>query len=339
MARVRGLVPAVALAVLLVVVPLVATIIDVPLYERVATELLINVVLVVGLQIFVGNAGIISFGHAAFMGIGAYAAVLLTIPVAARATLLPDLYEPLAGLEAPFLVALAAAALVAAVVAAGLGFPLMRLSGAGAAIATFAMLVIVQVILRQWTAVTRGTSPLFGVPFETTLWIAYVAAGLAVVVAWWFKTSRIGLQLRATREDERAAAAMGVNVVLVRWIAFVVSAMVTGVGGALWAHWITAFSVHAFFFPATFAVLMMLIIGGMRSVTGAVTGAVVVSVVIRVLREVEGGVQIGDVALGPYHGLSQLALAIIVLLMLVYRRRGLLGSSELSISLGRGSRS
>lgn len=339
--RLRSLAPAVAVAGVLVVVPLVATLLDVPLYERVATELLINVVLVVGLQIFVGNAGIISFGHAAFMGIGAYAAVLMTIPVAAKATLLPNLYVPLDRIEAPFPVGLVAAALVTAAIAGALGFPLMRLSGAGAAIATFAMLVIIQVVMRQWSAVTRGTSPLFGVPFATTVWVAYVAAGLAVIVAWWFKTSRIGLQLRATREDELAAAATGVNVVGVRWTAFVLSAVVTGVAGALWAHWITAFSVQAFFFAETFAVLMMLIIGGMRSVTGAVTGAVVVSVLVRLLREVEAGVQVGDLTLGPYHGLSQLALAMIVLLMLVYRRRGLLGDWELPVpsASGIGSRS
>jgi branched-chain amino acid transport system permease protein len=329
--RLRSLAPGATLAALLLVVPLVTVALDRPLYERVATELLINVVLVAGLQIFVGNAGIISFGHAAFMGIGAYASVLVTIPVTVKASLLPDLYAPLNGLEGPFVAGIAAAAIVTALVAAAIGLPLMRLSGAAAAIATFAMLGVIQVVMRQWTALTRGTSPLFGVPFRTTLWVAYVAAALAVVVAYWFKSSRLGLELRATREDERAAAAAGVNVVRVRWVAFVLSAIVTGVAGALWAHWITAFSVHAFYFAETFAVLMMLIIGGMRSVTGAVTGAVTLSVLIRILREVESGATFAGVTLGPWHGLSQLALALAVFLMLVYRRRGLLGDRELMV--------
>lgn len=333
--RVRSLAPPAVLIVLMAAVPLAGSVMGVPLYERLATELLINVLLVVGLQTFVGNSGIISFGHVAFMGIGAYAAVLVTIPVSVKATLLPDLYGFLAQLEAPFPVGVAAGAVAAGAVAAVVGFPLMRLSGAGAAIATFAMLVIIQTVMRQWSAVTRGTSPLFGVPFATTPWIAYVAAGAAVIAAFWFKNSRVGLQLRASREDERAAAATGVSVVRVRWLSFVLSAVLTGAAGALWAHWITAFSVHAFYFAQTFAVLMMLIIGGMRSVTGAVAGAVGVSLILRLLREIEAGATIGGLTLGPYHGLSQFALALVVLLMLIYRRRGLLGDWEVGRGLGR----
>jgi branched-chain amino acid transport system permease protein len=317
------------LIVLLALVPVSSTLLGISLFERVAIEMLINVVLVVGLQIFVGNSGIISFGHAAFMGIGAYAGVLVTLPPGMKATLLPDLYAPLATIELPFIGGVLVAFLVAAVFAALVGVPLMRLSGAGAAIATFALLVIVEVVIRQWDTLTRGTSPLFGIPPKTTVWVAYTAVVVAILVAFAFRTSMTGLQLQASREDERAAGAMGVNVVRARVIAFALSAGITGVGGVLWAHFITAFSVHAFGFAATFTVLMMLIIGGMRTVTGAVVGAVSISLILRMLRTVESGMEIGAVELGPFHGLAQLALALLLLLILIYRPQGLMGDREL----------
>lgn len=322
--------PALVLAGGLVLVPALALLLGGRLIERVAVEFLINVVLVVGLQIFVGNAGIISFGHAAFMGLGAYASVLLTLPAVTKARLLPDLYVPLDRLELPFPVAAVSAAVLVVLIAAVVGFPLMRLSGSAAAIATFALLVVVHVVLINWTRLTRGTSPIFGVPAATTIWLAYGAAALAVVAAFAFKESSLGIRLRASREDERAAAAMGVNVIRVRLAAFALSAGLTALGGALWAHFIVAFTPDAFFFAATFSVLTMLIIGGMRSVTGAVVGTVVVSVAFQLLRNVESGFAVGGVDLGPFFGLTPLVLALGMLLVLIHRPEGIVGGRELS---------
>jgi branched-chain amino acid transport system permease protein len=320
-----------ALALLLLLAPLVPVLTGRSLHDRVVTELLINVVLVVGLQTFVGNAGIISFGHAGFMGIGAYASVLVTIPAAMRPTLLPDLYGPLTGIEGPFILGLLVAGVITGAFAAVVGYPLMRLSGNSAAIATFALLVIVQGILVNWTALTRGTSPLFGVPAETTRWNAYVLAIAVVLFAAWFRRSRIGLLLQASREDDRAASASGINVVRVRWIAFVISAAVTGMGGALWAHFITAFAPDAFFFAATFSILTMLVIGGMRTVSGAVVGTVAITLVFRMLRTVEGGLEVAGQAMGPFIGMTQLVLALAMLLILIYRPGGIMGDAELRL--------
>jgi branched-chain amino acid transport system permease protein len=324
---------AAALAVLLLLAPLVPVLTGQGLHDRVVTELLINVVLVVGLQTFVGNTGIISFGHAAFMGIGAYASVLITLPAATRGMVLPNLYAPLAAIEGPFAVGLLVGGVVAAAVAAAVGYPLMRLSGNSAAIATFALLVIVQGILLNWPQVTRGTSPLFGVPDETTRWIAYATAVAVIAFAAWFRRSQIGLQVQATREDDRAAGAAGVNVIRVRWISLVLSAGITGVGGALWAHFITAFAPDAFFLAATFSILTMLVIGGMRTVSGAVVGTIAITLVFRALRAVESGVGIAGQEFGPFIGMTQLVLALAMLLILIYRPGGIMGDSDLRLAV------
>jgi branched-chain amino acid transport system permease protein len=322
---------AVVLALLLVILPLIPTLTARALHDRVVTEMLINIVLVVGLQTFVGNTGIISFGHAGFMGIGAYASVLVTIPVATRSMLLPDLYAPLAGIEGPFVVGMLVGGVVAGAFAALVGYPLMRLAGNSAAIATFALLVIVQGILVNWRQVTRGTSPLFGIPEATTRWNAYAMAVLVIVFAIWFRRSRVGLQSQATREDERAARAAGVDVMRVRWMAFTVSAVVTGMGGALWAHFITAFAPDAFFFAATFSILAMLVIGGMRTISGAVVGTVAITVVFRLLRGVEPGFIIAGQEVGPFIGMTQLVLAVAMLLILIHRPGGIMGDAELRL--------
>ena len=148
------------------------------LYDRVATNLCISLVLVLGLQVFMGNSGILSFAHIGFMGIGAYVSAVLTIPVQMKGMALPDLYPFLKGVELSPYLAIAAGGIVAALVAAAVSYPLMRLSDAAAVITSFALLVVLYTVMTHWSALTNGPRTLFGLPKATDLTLASVVAAI-----------------------------------------------------------------------------------------------------------------------------------------------------------------
>lgn len=301
-----------------------------PADRRVVVNFLIAVVLVLAIQTFSGNSGIVTFGHVAFMGVGAYVAALVTIPPAIKAGSLPDLPGVVADARLGFLPAVAVAAAVTAAVAFVAGLALTRMEENAMAMATIGVLVIAFVVFESWDGVTRGAQGVFGVPTQTTTWWALAFAVGAVGVARLFRESRSGLTLRASREDPLAAAALGVDVVRLRLGAWVLSGALMGCGGALWAQYNLAFGPRQFFFAQTFSILAMLVVGGIASVSGAVLGAAVVTVATEVLRRVEdGGADVGPVHLPAIQGLTPIAVALLILVVLRLRRDGLAGLSEI----------
>jgi branched-chain amino acid transport system permease protein len=296
------------------------------LLNRIITVLFINLILVLGLQIFMGNSGILSFSHIGYMGIGAYASVLFSMTPESKAITLPDLYPFLRTVHLPFLVSVLIGACIAALVAAALSYPLMRLSDAAAVITMFAVLVIIQVVLVHWSVVTNGPRTLFGVDFYTGLWVS-VAFGLgAIVLAYYFKESNLGLMLRASRDDRYAAGAAGINIVTVRWLGFILSAFMAGFAGGLWAHFITSFSPYAFYLSETFAILTMLVVGGPGGISGAVIGTVVVTFVHEGLRQIENSVNLQG---GGLVGFTEVFLATALIALLIWRPGGIMGGREL----------
>lgn len=291
------------------------------------TTLLIHVVVVVGLYLFVGSTGILSFGHAAFMALGAYAAALLTLPAATKLglTLLPS---HIRANEFTLGTAILAAGAVAAAVGLAVGLVLMRLHGLNAGIATLALLIIVNVVISQSTRLTRGPSALVGVPVSTTPVIAFAGAAGAVLVAWLFQRSTMGLRLRASRDDYLASRASGVRVYRLRVVAFVISAAVVGVGGGLYALRISVLSPSSVYLSVTFIMIAMLVVGGMRSLTGAVLGTVVVSALEEALRHFESGITVGPVQIGALPGLAELGTAVLLLIVLLFRPTGLTRGQE-----------
>jgi len=298
---------------------------------RIVTVLFINLIMVLGLQIFMGNSGVVTFAQIGFMGIGAYASALFSMSPQAKAMTLRNLYPLLEQVQVPFVVAVLIGGGLAAFVAALVGFPLMRLSGAAAVIATFALLIIIHTVLINWSEVTNGPRTLFGVEAHTTLWVSVLAGILCLILAIWFKDTALGLKLRASREDERAAASIGIDIVGVRWVAFVLSAFVTGVAGALWAHFITSFSPLAFYLPQTFLIIAMSIIGGAGSVSGAVVGALAVTGIFEGVRGVENAINIGGLLPFTVSGLTEVCLSVAMILILILRPSGILGSRELRL--------
>ena len=313
---------ALVLAAPLLVVALVANAIASPSELRTVVNFLITVTLVVSLQSFSGNSGIISFGHVAFMGVGAYVAALVTIPEPLKETQLPDLTGWLAGAELGFLPAIAVAAAVSALVAAVIALVLARMTEGAMAMATIGVLFIFFNVFENWDAVTRGSSGVFGIPQRTDLWTALVFAVIAIAVAIGFRSSRWGMQLRASSVDPVAASALGVGVVRLRYLAWIVSAALMGLGGGIWAQYNLAFDPSQFYLPLTFTLLAIVVVGGLYSVSGVVVGAALITLVQEVVRRLEEDTSIT--------GLTQMTVAVLILAVLYARPAGLVGPVELN---------
>lgn len=293
------------------------------------THFLILTVAVLAFSTFTGNSGILSFGHAAFMGLAAHIAGVLTIPIQQRAIFLPDLPPWLATADPPLAVAGLVAVAVVTALAFLVGIPISRLGGAQAAIATLGLLIVVYGAIVGGRDFTRGSQALIGVPKTVDIPIALAFAGAAILLARLFRDSLPGLELRAAREDEAAAAAIGVDAPRRRLLAWTVSAALAAVAGVLLAHYLGVFSPREFYFQLTFAVLVMLIVGGMVSVSGAVAGAVLVTILIEALRSVEEEVNSRFFDQPAVFGLTDIGLSLAVLAVLFWRRNGLFGHWEI----------
>ncbi len=290
---------------------------------------LINLMVVLGLQVFTGNSGVVSFGHVAFMGIGAYTTALLATDPVLKQTQIPDAPAFIRDAHLAFVPSTLVAIVVTCAIALPVGVVFARLSGAAAAIVTLSWLVIVRTVIANWDSLTHGTFTFYGIPSATTVWWGLGWAIVGITVARLFRESGLGLSLRATSTDELVARAVGVNMLRARLAAWVLSAAFAAVGGVLYAHFILALAPTSFEFDLTFLVLVMMIVGG-RSVSGAVIGAALIAVLTEFLRR-------GENAIDRF-GLSTVVLAGIFLVMMILRSEGLLGRWELDELLGRGVR-
>lgn len=310
-----------------------------PTDQQVALTFLVNLVAVIGIQVFMGNSGVVTFGHVAFVGLGAYSSALLTTPPAIKQlpTLIPNAPSFIVKANVGFVPATFVAIAVVAVFAAIVGVVFVRMSGAAAAIATLSLLVIVRAVLGNWEQLTRGPKTFFGVPQDTTLGSALIWGVVAIFVARLFRESAIGLRLRASRTDELASQAVGVDIKRARYAAWVLSAGIAAVSGVLYAHLILAFAPQQFFFDLTFLLLVMAIVGG-STVFGAVMGAAGITVVTEFLRRQEGGFSLGPIHVHAAFGLTTLVLGVAVLVTVIRRPDGVFGRWELDEWLRRGIR-
>jgi branched-chain amino acid transport system permease protein len=292
------------------------------------TEMLLRMTIVVGLYVFIGNSGILSFGHIGFVCIGAYAAGWATADPDWKQLMLTGLPSFLQDEQYPFLAAQTGAALLPAVVALPLGAAIMRLRGIAASIATFAFLIIIQSFYSNWDSVTAGASSLARLPTIVDPWIGLVFAVGAIAVAYLFQISRWGLMLRASRDDDVAAKASGVRTVRERLIAFVLSAAIVGAGGGLYAEFLGSMTVDEFYLEMTFVTLAMLVVGGIGSLSGAVVGVVVVTFVVEFLRTLEHGISVGTTTFALPSGSQEIGLGVVMALILILRPSGLTGGRE-----------
>lgn len=298
---------------------------------RMAAETLIRVTLVVGFWVFVGNSGVVSFGHAAFACIGAYVSAWLTLKPAMKATLLPGLPEVIAAADWHVLPAALMAGGVAALVALLSGAAILRLSGIAASIATFAFLAMVNTIWANWTPVTGGTSSVVGLDRYVSPWVALGWAVATILVAAFHAASASGLALRATREDEVAAAASGIDRYRHRLLAYTLSAFFCGAGGALMGHFIGVINPDGFYLSLTFLMLAMVVIGGVGSLSGAVVGVLALSIAVEGLVRLEKGFSIGATTFALPLGSQEIILAAAMILILIFRPAGLMAGREVML--------
>ncbi len=295
-----------------------------PSFEGTVTLILCNLIIVLGLQLFIGNSGVYSFGQLGFAAGGGYVAALLTIPAAFTALQAPELPKLIAEAQLGPLPSTLIAAAVSALLAGVVGWPLMRTSTLAIPISTFAFLIVAYNVLANWDPVTGGSSGLVSIPRTTDVTSAGLWAGAAVVVAFAFKWSASGYRLQATREDEVAARSIGIGLMRERLLAFTISGLLCGVGGALAVHQSGVLSPTTFYFAASVTTITMLVVGGARSVLGAVIGTLAVATVNELLRNLEEGASVfGLFSIGETPGLAAIGLGLILLVTMIALPEGL----------------
>ena len=329
MRRLGSLPVLLAPAVLILVTALLATQASVST-KSYFVDTLVKVAIVVALYAFIGNSGVLSFGHISFVALGAWTAGVLTVPASEKPAIMPNLFHFLATTSVGNVASLAFAAVAGAVFALVVGLPLMRLSGLAAGIATFAVLEITHNVLSYYEKIGPGVNAFSSVPETTGVWQAAIGALIATVVAFAYQRSRMGRQLRAAREDPAAASAAGISIYRQRLVAFVLSGALAGFAGGLYIH-LLPLTNNTVYLDLTFLTLAMLVVGGVTSLLGAVVGALAVSALDSFLSAAENGVTIAGGHLDLPAGTGLVVVGALMALVLIVRPSGLTGGREIRI--------
>ena len=292
---------------------------------------LVMVAIVVALYIFVGNSGVVSFGHISFVALGAWTAGVLSVPASEKPAIMPNLAGFLRHTTVGNVPSLALAAGVGAIFAFAVGLALMRLSGLAAGIATFGVLEIVHNVLQYYEKIGPGLNTFSSVPETTGIRQSAIAAVIAIGVAFAYQRSRYGRMLRATREDPAAASASGISIYRMRLVAFVLSGAVAGFAGGIYVH-LLPLNTDALYLDLTFITLAMLVIGGASSLWGAVVGALAVSALDSFLAQAENGLKVlGLFTIDLPAGTRLVVEGALMAAILILKPSGITGGREFSL--------
>lgn len=325
----KGLVGAVLLSLLILAVVGIYALWGESYHARILYATFVNLLVVIGLQVFTGNANITGFSHAAFMGIAAYAAAICVTPAAMKAISLPDAPWGLNAFELPALASALIALAITGVLGVLTGLIVVRLNGVGVTIVSIAILVIVHSIFLHRTDIFKGNQALFGIPKIFGLPHITAMVIVAIFTARLFRESAIGLQLRASADDEVGARAMGVNIRRVRLVAWVLGTLFFAAAGIAYAFFLGTISARPFYFNFVFLTVAMLILGGLRSVTGAVFGTLLITLGLELVRWLETGPVLVGIKLPQMLGLSGLLLGVVIVAVMAFLPNGLMGNREI----------
>ncbi|MBV8995253.1 MAG: branched-chain amino acid ABC transporter permease [Pseudonocardiales bacterium] len=293
-----------------------------------AINILVTTTIVVALYIFIGNSGVMSFGQISFVAVGAFAAGILTTPVATRRPTMPGLFGFLADTQLSNIESLLLAAALGGIFAFVSGLALMRLNGLGAGIATFAVLEITYNVLGFWGKIGPATTTLALVPVTTGLLQGTIGCVAAIVIAFAYQHTRSCRQLRATREDLSAARGIGISVLRHRVLAFTLSGTVAGFAGALFVHELGSINVSQVYLDLTFATLALLVIGGVGSLWGATVGGTILGIIDAVLSNAETGISVGPLHVTLPNGSSTVIFGALMVAVLILAPKGITRGRE-----------
>ena len=294
----------------------------------------------VSMNLLNGFTGLFSLGQAGFMLVGAYTYAIFTIPLAKRVAVYQYYAGGCVGVELNFVVALILAGVVAALFAALIGFPVLRLKSDYLAIATLGFAEIIRAIV-QWDSlgpVTNGsnllkTYPTFNsvMPKDMSVLFTFIVAGVCIALILLLINSTYGRAFKAIRDDEIAAEAMGVNLFHHKQMAFVISSFFAGVGGALLAMYQGSLQANAFKSSMTYEILLIVVIGGMGSVSGSVISSFLfIACSEWWLRFLDNTTFIGDFQIPLLgSGFRMVVFSVVIMVVVLFFRRGLMGDREL----------
>ncbi len=289
-------------------------------------------VLAVSYNLINGVAGQFSLEPNAFVACGAYVTALLTLSPMEKemSFILEPLIWPLNQISIPLFPALLAAGVCTAFMAFVMGFPVFRVRGDYLAIVTLGFGEVVRVVANNAQSITNGPLGLKGISHATNLWWAWGLCGVTLFVVVRLVHSSYGRALMAIREDEVAAEAMGINAFWHKMLAFTLSAFFEGMAGGLLAHLITTISPKMFDFFLTFNLLIIIVVGGLGSTTGAVLAAVIFTFGGEWLRVVEEPISFWGLDIPGIPGMRMVIFALILIGTMIFARHGLLGRNEFS---------
>jgi len=292
-------------------------------------------VVAVSMNLLNGFTGLFSLGQAGFMALGAYTYAIFTIPLESRASVyyISGVNPVIAGIELPMLVALIAGGLVAALFAALIGYPILRLKSDYLAIATLGFSEIIRALIAspQLDTITNGSYGLKSIPAASL----YAVIGLCIVsiiIMTLLINSSYGRAFKAIREDEIAAEAMGINLLKHKELAFVISSFFAGIGGGLLAMFMRSIDSSTFKIALTYDILLIVVIGGMGSITGSVLSALLVTASKEWwLRFFDEPLSIGGVSIPLFrNGFRMVIFSILLMVVVLFYRRGIMGTNEFS---------
>jgi len=232
--------------------------------------------------------------------------------------------------QLPFVPALLIGGLFAGVIGWFLGVVALRLRDDYLAIATLGFSEIIRVLLTNAQSITNGSLGLKGLSRFTTMWWAWGAAVLITLFLVLLIKSSYGRAFKSIRDNEIAAESMGIDVFGMKVMSFTISSFLAGIAGGLLAHYLTTIDPKQFIFLKTFDILLIVVLGGVGSITGSVVAAIVVTVAMEALRFLDGPLNLGFMITNGVPGLRMVFFSALLMIVVIYRQQGLMGKSEFS---------
>ncbi len=287
----------------------------------------------VSMNLVNGFTGLFSLGQAGFMAIGAFTVAIFTVPSELRPAIFytKPMAPWLVNIEIPFPLAVILGGVVAMLVALLIGWPVLRLKSDYLAIATLGFSEIVRIVFTNAQSITNGALGINRIPGIKTMWVPFGVAALCILLMLLLINSSYGRAFKAIREDEVAAESMGINLAKHKAISFAVGAFFTGIAGGLFASLITTVDPKQFYFTLTYNFLLIIVLGGLGSVTGTIIASFLVTMGLEWLRFFDEPLSIFGVNIPLFRpGLRMVIFSILLLAIVLFYSKGIMGNKEFS---------